>query len=59
MNDKETAMAIDRAFQSENESDRNLEVANVVDGLFAISRAIKYQGDAMHNLVDLLRDRLP
>ena len=35
-----TAEAIGGAFISPNESDRNLEPANVVDGLFAIAREI-------------------
>ena len=34
-------------FESPNESDRNFEPANVVDGLFAIARAI-------HRLADVI-----
>jgi hypothetical protein len=34
-----TAEAIRATLISPNESDRNLEAANVVDGLFAIARA--------------------
>jgi len=34
------AHAIYKAFISPNEVDRNLEPANVVDGLFAVARAI-------------------
>lgn len=36
----EVADAIVHTLQSPNEMDRNLEAANVVDGLFAIARAI-------------------
>lgn len=35
-----TASAIESCFISPNECDSNLESANVVDGLFAIARAI-------------------
>jgi hypothetical protein len=35
----EVASALDRLLMSVNEDDRNGEPANVVDGLFAISRA--------------------
>lgn len=34
------AQAIENTLISPNESDQNLEAANVVDGLFALSRAI-------------------
>jgi hypothetical protein len=34
------ASAIESALISANESDRNMESANVVDGLFAIARAL-------------------
>jgi len=37
-------------FQSPNERDRNLEAANVVDGLFAIARALERLADAVHRL---------
>jgi hypothetical protein len=35
-----TAEAIEKTLVSPHEHDRNLEAANVVDGLFAIARAI-------------------
>ena len=38
--DEMIASAFDRVFVSPNESDSNMEAANVVDGLFAIARAI-------------------
>ena len=38
--DAQTAAALRDVFESPNEADRNLEPANVVDGLFAIARAI-------------------
>lgn len=37
---KDAARAIHESFVSPNECDRNMEPANVVDGLFAIARAI-------------------
>jgi len=37
---KETARVLSETLISPNESDRNGEAANVVDGLFAISRAL-------------------
>jgi hypothetical protein len=42
-----TAEAIENTLVSPNEHDRNLEPANVVDGLFAIARAI-------HRIADVL-----
>jgi hypothetical protein len=44
------AKAILATLISPNESDRNLEAANVVDGLFAIARAL-------HDLADAVRHR--
>ena len=38
---KEIAQALKATLISPNECDRNLEPANVVDGLFAIARAIE------------------
>lgn len=43
----EIANAIHANFTSPNEPDKNLEAANVVDGLFAISRAINRLADAI------------
>lgn len=39
-----TAAALRDTFISPNEADSNLEPANVVDGLFAIARAIRFAG---------------
>lgn len=39
--------AIDANFTSVNESDSNFEPANVVDGLFAVARAIRYLADTI------------
>jgi hypothetical protein len=36
--------------ESPNESDRNLEAANVVDGLFAIARSLDRCAQAIHQL---------
>jgi hypothetical protein len=44
------AKAIRKTLISPNESDRNFEAANVVDGLFAIARAL-------HDLADAVRHR--
>lgn len=41
------AKAVAETLQSPNESDRNGEVANVVDGLFAIARAIGSLAEAV------------
>jgi hypothetical protein len=38
---KEIAAALREVLVSPNESDRNLEAANIVDGLFAIARALE------------------
>ncbi len=38
---------VDRAFSSPNERDRNGEVANIVDGLFEIARALHRIANAM------------
>lgn len=38
----ETAHALRDTLISPNESDANLEFANVVDGLFAVARAIRW-----------------
>jgi hypothetical protein len=37
-------------FISPNESDRNLEPANVVDGLFAIARALNKIAEALNKV---------
>ena len=42
------ALALARVFESPNETDSNGECANVVDGLFAIARAL----DAVSRSVD-------
>jgi hypothetical protein len=42
------ARAVDRNFTSPNEADTNLEPANVVDGLFAIARALHH----LANVID-------
>jgi hypothetical protein len=42
--------AIERVFISPNESGANLEPANVVDGLFAISRAIRYLASSIQDV---------
>ena len=44
-----TAEAIRATLISPNESDRNLEAANVVDGLFAIARALERVADAIES----------
>jgi hypothetical protein len=44
-----TTTAIARVFISPNEADSNGEPANVVDGLFAIARAIGDLADAVRN----------
>lgn len=44
------AKAIVHTLQSVNESDRNLEAANVVDGLFECSRALHRIADALQRL---------
>jgi len=46
------AKAIDNAFISPNCLDSNLEPANIVDGLYAIAKAIKSLADAAHNKND-------
>ncbi len=35
------AAAVTQAFESPNEMDSNLETANVVDGLYAVARALR------------------
>ena len=47
VSNKDLANAINESFQSVNEMDRNHETANVVDGLFAISRAIYAVADVL------------
>jgi len=44
------ANAVRDTLMSPNEEDRNLEPANVVDGLFAIARAIARLADAVEGL---------
>jgi hypothetical protein len=41
------AEAIKATLISPNEADRNLEAANVVDGLFAIARGLHHVADAL------------
>ncbi len=55
MSREQTAESLDRlgravreVFVSPNESDRNMEPANVVDGLFAIARGLHAIADALH-----------
>lgn len=47
---RETADAIVMTCESANEADLNGEPANLVDGLFAIARAIRYLGDRVASL---------
>lgn len=47
MKSSDVAKAIEATLVSPNESDANGEAANVVDGLFAIARAIHDLADAM------------
>jgi hypothetical protein len=44
---RDIANVIAEVFISPNELDRNLEAANIVDGLFAISRSINYLADCI------------
>lgn len=44
---KPLADALIHTLTSPNEADRNGEVANVVDGLFAVARAIRYAADCL------------
>jgi len=46
----ESANAIHDSFISENETDRNFEAANVVDGLYYIGRAIGDVAEALRAL---------
>jgi hypothetical protein len=46
--DQRLAEAIGDAFISANEADANFEAANIVDGLFAIARAIQRLADAVN-----------
>lgn len=41
---------LERVFVSPNEADRNFEPANVVDGLFAIARAIERLAAAVEKM---------
>ena len=43
------ARAIEYTLMSPNEVDQNLESANVVDGLFAIARAIRRLAEVLEN----------
>lgn len=47
---KEIKTALENCFISPNESDSNAEAANVVDGLFAIARALNNVSKAIHKL---------
>jgi uncharacterized protein Yka (UPF0111/DUF47 family) len=53
-----TADAIRATLISPNESDRNLEAANVVDGLFAIARAINRLADAAETAGESISEKL-
>lgn len=44
------AAALHNVFISTNEADRNLEPANVVDGLFAIARALDRVAEAVNGV---------
>jgi hypothetical protein len=44
---EQVATAVVQCFTSPNECDRNGETANVVDGLFAIARALDGVADAI------------
>lgn len=55
------AKAIEDSLISPNEADRNLEPANVVDGLFALARAI-HEGSlrmtrALNNVASAIREQ--
>jgi hypothetical protein len=45
-----TSQVLMECLVSPNESDSNLEPANVVDGLFAIARALRAVAEAIHDL---------
>jgi hypothetical protein len=45
----EVATAVVRCFISPNERDSNHEAANIVDGLFAIARALDRVADAIES----------
>lgn len=47
---RDIGTALSDCLMSPNESDRNLEPANVVDGLFAIARAVDRLANAIHKL---------
>jgi hypothetical protein len=55
------AAALRETLISPNESDQNLEAANVVDGLFAVARSLQSIADALHHMERLahgdLRDQ--
>ena len=48
---EDLSTALEAVFISPNESDSNMESANVVDGLFAIARAIGSLAEAMKQVV--------
>lgn len=48
--------ALKEEFMSPNECDRNGEIANVVDGLFAIARAITYLAEVILAMDPLLQE---
>jgi hypothetical protein len=50
--ERKVETAILECFISPNESDRNMEAANVVDGLFAIARSISRVAEAIERLDD-------
>ena len=58
MNVKEITKAVENALTTPNETDRNGEAANVVDGLFAIARALDSIAVALltNNSGDMGRD---
>lgn len=57
--DDPIANAIYETLISPNEIDRNLEAANVVDGLFAIARALHHVARALEGFVpDYSQDQL-
>jgi hypothetical protein len=49
MGNRDVGAMLGETLISVNESDRNLEPANVVDGLFAIARALQSVAEAIRN----------
>jgi len=51
--------ALEYCFVSPNEVDRNFEAANIVDGLFAISRSIRCLAEVLNHDKELNEDNSP